>query len=244
MHYDQDYILCQLQHGFGLEGGDSVNWMGHLLYVFPGWMGWSAEKYIHTFELKPGLWCRHPSPNRSQNGWASFVNGTWDGVMSRDQMKGILCYLIKNNQTNAVHRLLLEHKKRMFLFSNNSIRNGQNPVTAKRKIPDITLGDIWALFIRGKYTKGALSWLILCICDIHLLLSAIEIRFSNDNDIISFLICASISHDIRPTFVSKIAIKASDYNDINDKAYRYWSGWRLQKEVYEYWAPKIREVFG
>lgn len=244
MHYDQDYILCQLQHGFGLEGGDSVNWMGHLLYVFPGWMGWDPNKYIKTFESKPGLWCRHPNTNRSTGGWASFAGGTWDGVMSRDQMKGILCYLVKNKMLLAIKRLLNEHKKRFLLFANNSIKNGQDPKTAKRKVPDLTVGDIWGLFIRGIYSRGFFSWVALCLCDIHLVASAIESRFSNDNDIISFIICATLAHDIRPTFVSKFAIMICNYGDINDKAYRYWSGWRLQKEVYDYWAPKIREVFG
>lgn len=240
MNYDDDFIIGQIDNNIGgnIEGGDSANWMAHLLYVMPIWMGWTAIKYAYTFEVGPGEWVRHPNPERSRYGWAATPKIT----ISRDQLTGILCLLAKNKMTKQILRLFKEHCDNYMLRSFNTINNGEDPATAKRKTPDFTGPDIWALYVRGISPKGWISHLFLCFCDLHLLGGAISIRCSpSRTDVISHCIKLALANDVRPTFVIKLTNKVHSLKDLSSRLHNYWCTWRDNCEMAGMWTDKLEE---
>lgn len=240
MNYDDDFIIGQVDPNIpgGIEGGDSLNWMSHLLYVCPSWKGWNHVKIANAFEVAPGEWVRHPNPERSVFGWAATPKIT----ISRDQLTGILCLMAKNHMARPIVRLLKEHCDNYMLRAFNTIRNGQNPATTSRKKPDFTGPDIWALYVRGLTRKGVWTYLFLCFCDLHLLLGALAIRFKpSRNDIISHIIKLALANDIRPTVITWLINRVHSADDIDHRLLRYWATWRDQREMADRWSIKIRE---
>lgn len=150
MNKDKYNIIGQIQPDGSIEGGDSVNWMGHYLYLtkhkFP---------FRKTFEVGFGAYVRHPDPKQTNNGFGAYYKNPWDGVISRDQLIGIIMGLMSQKDRIGMVKLTLHHALRGFLFTYNTRKNGQNPTQTKWKIPDLTFMSIWALILRG---FGPLSW--------------------------------------------------------------------------------------
>lgn len=239
MHIDDLGIICQPQRDGTLEGGDSVNWMGHALFV-GALRGWSIERYCSTFEVRPGVWVRHPIPSRSMWGWASYEDGVWNGCVSRDQMTGILCCLLKFDHRDALKSLFVEHCKRFLLFATNTIKNGQDPKTITRKCPDLTGPDVWALYVRGLMRPSLIKELLLCVLDLHLLAAAIMFRRSPRTDVLSFVIKLAAADLVDSSPVSRYALSITSRESVIDSLREYWCGWRDQPEMFYYWEAYAR----
>lgn len=239
MHIDDLGIICQPQRDGSLEGGDSVNWMGHALFV-GALRGWSIERYCSTFEVRPGVWVRHPIPSRSMWGWASYEDGVWDGCVSRDQMTGILCCLLKFDHKPALRSLFIEHCKRFLLFATNTIKNGQDPRTLTRKCPDLTGPDIWSLYVRGLMGPSMIKSALLNLLDLHLLFAALLFRRNPRTDALSFVIKLAAADLVDSTFVSRLASSITDGDTVVSALRDYWCGWRDQPEMFQHWEAYAR----
>jgi len=243
MHIDKYGIIGQIQSDGSIEGGDSVNWMGHWLYLSDR-SDDTAKKFINTFEVGFGAYVRHPYPDATYNGFGAYYKNPWDGCISRDQFTGLVGYLVASKQHGAIARILLHHLLRLMMFSYNTITNATNPATSKRKIPDLTLFDIWAMELRGLGTIVALLlYPILMICDLHILMHAIIHRFSkSDNDPISMVMKAMVTREICPTPISYLAWKLLDKTKLINDLKNYWCGWRDSCDIVVLYEKKLKEL--
>ena len=234
MNVDEDGILVQVQADGSLEGGDSANWMGHWIYLTDG-----DFPFVDFFEKDWGGYCRHPMPSMTNNGFGAFYQNPWDGVISRDQLTGIIAALISQKKYLAMLRLFFHHAMRGFLFSYNTIHNGVEPKTAGWKFPDLTLFDIWAHELRG---FGKFSWILyplLLVLDLHMLMATLLHRKKYNSDPISYALKLIVSHDHIPTLTSLLSWKLCDKHKLVDEVSNYWSGWRDQGFMVELYSAKL-----
>lgn len=238
MHIDGLGILCQPQSDGTLDGGDSVNWTAHAIFV-GAVRGWDRDRFCRTFEMRPGAWVRHPEPSRSSFGWAAYEAGAWQGCISRDQMTGVMCLLVRLDHRRALADLLREHLRRGLLFSSNTIKNGQDPRSVNRKVPDFTGPETWSLYVRGLMRPSLFKSAVLCVLDVALLLSALALRFKPKDDVLSFLIRLATADWVDPTPVSGLALRVTDFDRIRLSLKNYWTGWRDQPEMFYKWGEYI-----
>ena len=234
MFFDSEGILGQVQSDGSIEGGDSANWMGHLVYLTN-----SKTDYTYLFEVGFGAYVRHPNPASTNHGFGAYYKDPWNGVISRDQLTGIIAALIAQKRYGAMLRLMGHHAARLFLFSYNTIHNGVAPATARWKMPDLTLFDIWALELRGFGYLSWLFWPILLVFDIHLLLNTLFKLGKKQDDPISFAMKLIICKEHVPTLTSLLAWIICDreklYKDIAD----YWGGWRASPDMTILYKPRL-----
>ena len=239
---DENGIIVQPQPDGSYDGGDSVNWMGHYIYLtedkdnFP---------FVDTFEVGRGGYVRHPYPKKSFHGFGAYYKNPWDGVISRDQYTGILAGLIAKGDGRAILRALGHHALRLFLFSYNTIPNGVDPKTAKKKLPDLTLFDIWAMELRA--LASAYSWLkpiiwpVLCVLDLHMLVSTIFVNSAlyKDEDVISYLIKLFVTLDHVRTPVGSLMARILNRNKMILFVTKYWCGWRRNCDMAKLYQERI-----
>lgn len=247
MNRDKYRIIGQIQSDGSIEGGDSVNWMGHWLYlddeVNAAKESWNIDKYIKAFELGFGGYVRHFDPSQTDNGFGAYYKNPWRGVISRDQLIGILAALIKHRKLGPVLRLIFQHSLRLFLFSYNTIKNGEDPKMAKQKLPDPTLFDIWAMELRalGNAVKGLkyILYPILAVLDLQMLLSTLFYNKKGYTDI-SYAISLITSVENNSTFISRLTYKLCNKNKLLAALKKYWCGWRDNCEMYSLYENKLK----
>lgn len=243
MHRDKYGIIGQIQPDGSVEGGDSACWNGHWVYLnsangsFP---------YVKIFEVGFGGYCRHPHPEQTYQGFGAYYKNPWNGCMSRDQLTGTLLALIKQQEHMAMLRLFLQHACRLWLFTYNTIPNGSNPKTAGWKLPDLTVMDFWATALRGFGKASWLLWPLLCVLDVHLLLSAIYDKYfdQKEPDCINFIGKLLVAREYVPTPVSWLATKFVNKANLLERLTAYWCTWRDNPEFLPAFDKKLTEVLG
>jgi hypothetical protein len=238
-HRDKSGIIGQPIVYGKIEGGDSACWMGHYIYLsndqeFP---------FVETFEKRFGGYVRHPDPSRTINGFGSLCANSFDGCISRDQLTGILLALIAQKKRAATLALLIDHMFRLFLFAYNTIPNGADPATSKRKIPDLTLFDIWALEIRALGPCGLLLYPVLCVFDLHVLFAILLDRTGfnrEDNDVINLAGKLIAGKEHLPTPISLLAYKLADKKSLIERIKSYWSGFRDNKGFIPLYEERLK----
>src|SRR5690606_26913360 len=118
-------LLGQIQLEGSVEGGDTINWMGHRLYHESDFFGWTPEKLILFFEVGFGGYVRHFDPNQTYHGFGAYYKNPYNGVMSRDQLTGLVGMMVKRKQYYPLLRLTLNHLARLGLFAYNTRKNGK-----------------------------------------------------------------------------------------------------------------------
>lgn len=234
MNKDKYGIIGQIQSDGSMEGGDSVNWMGHYVYLTD-----DTFPFLYTFEISPGAYVRHPDPDQTTNGFGSFYKNPWNGCISRDQMTGILAALIKKKQYLASLRLILHHSLRGFLFAYNNIHNGEDSKTAKWKIPDPTGPDIWAMEIRSLGIFSKLLYPVLMLCDLHLLGATLYYKNKDQKDPISHAMKHIVSKNHTPTIISKLSWKLLNKKKLIREIENYWCGWRDNCEMSKLYEKEL-----
>jgi hypothetical protein len=228
-HRDKSGIIGQpIDDGGRIEGGDSACWMGHYIYLTND----QTFPYVETFEKRLGGYVRHPDPDMTNNGFGALCADSFDGCISRDQLTGILLALIAQKKRVATLALLLDHMFRLFLFAYNTIPNGADPETSKRKMPDLTLFDIWALEIRSLGLFGLILYPLLCVFDLHVLFAVLIDRIGfnrKDNDVINLAGKLIAGKEHLPTPISLLAFKLADKRSLMVRITDYWSGFRDNK---------------
>lgn len=236
---DQYGIIGQIQPDGSIEGGDAACWQGHHVFLtddkdnFP---------YVSTFEVKFGAYVRHPHPHATNNRFGAYYKDPWNGCISRDQLTGIIAAIVRKGDKVAMLRLMLHHACRLFLFSYNTVKNGVDPKDAKWKMPDLTLLDIWATYLRGFGKASWLLWPLLCVLDIHMLLNTMYSNIQDEDDKINFAIKLLISREFVPTPISWLSSKILNKSKLLDSIKRYWCGWRQNCGMYELYEKRIKEL--
>lgn len=234
---DNRGLLVQQVHWLptGLDGGDSLCWTGHYFYLTNNHR---TKYYREQFEYpgKPGIYHRHPDPTFSLYGWASEPN-----VESRDQLTGRLCYQAKMNDKEALKSSLWRHFLRGMIFASNTMGNGKDPKEAKFKLPDITLFDVWALYIRG--LRLWLLYPLLLAFDIQLVISAPLSRTKQSDDIINHTLKCILANEVMPTPWIWLINRLNSKQTTMYKLQSYWGNWRKQSGMVELYAPYINKYW-
>ena len=128
------------------------------------------------------------------------------------------------------------------MIYSNYIKNGVDPKTAKRKMPDITVFDVWAMEIRA---LGKFAWLLfplLCILDIHMLFNTILVNTEDDYDQINYAMKLIISREHVPTPVSYLSLKLLNREHLIKNIKGYWNGWRHNPGMTPLYEKRIMEL--
>jgi hypothetical protein len=246
MYFDQYGIIGQIRdHGkIKVEGGDAANWHSHLTYFAEH----PDHKRMQMFNISAGAWVRHPDPNNTDGGFGAYYKNPWNGCISRDQLTGILGYLIKFKRRKQLFELILHHMAWGFLFSYNTIKNGNH--VDHWKWPDITGPDIWAMELRGIARCVPLSiaiiYPILVTLDIHLLLNCIYTNsrsVEEEDDVLAHVMKLSVALDYYPTPFALIAEKLTDKHGLFSKLRSYWGGWRRSAGMAKITTDYLRKKF-
>jgi hypothetical protein len=252
LHRDKYGIIGQIQPDGSIEGGDSATWNGAYVYLTN-----SDFPYVKTFEVSWGGYVRHPHPEQTYNGFGAYYANPWSGCMSRDQWTGVIGALIRQKERMALLRLIAHHALKGFLFTYNTIPNGQDPTKTKFnllkffyrkkgenyfKLPDITLFNMWGMYLRG---FGAFSWIfwpLLCVLDLHLLIDTVFSNKQDDNDQINYALRMMVAREFVPTPTVALAVKILDKQHLLDMLKGYWCGWRNNCDMYPLYEKKITEL--
>ena len=241
MNRDKYGILGQIQPDGSIEGGDALNWECHYRYFTSEEM---PPLILTWFNISSGAYVRHPSPNHTTYGFGAHYRNPWNGCISRDQLTGIIGYLIKFKERRRLLQLILHHMAWGFLFAYNTIRNGDKD--HRWKWPDFTGPDIWAMELRGiaRVVPGSIILLypILCLLDIHLLLNTLYVNRKEDNDVLSFVMKLCVSLDYYPTPLSSLAGRLLKQYIMYRHLYHYWGLWRRQPEMASIHAQYLEKI--
>lgn len=250
MNRDKYGIIGQIQRPgskIKVEGGDSLTWMGHWLYlndgVDPGGKTvTNTKQYIDFFEVAPGAFVRHPDPELTNNGFGAYYKNPYNGCITRDQLTGALAALIKGGHSDAMWRVIKHSMYRGMLFTYNTIKNGADPATADWQVPDIMFMDIWAMMIRG---MGVWRWILyplLVVLDLHMLINTIFTNFFDrkNNDQINQVVKLLVGIDYAPTPVSLLSWWLSDKALLLGALERYWTGWRDTPEFMSLYDRRLK----
>lgn len=272
---DRHHMIGQVGHTDlpdGIDGGDTVNRMGHygflirvIKILFPKveWIDYLPytmlsrtynEKVLGKFECArhPGCYVRHFDPAQGAHGTVAHCGGHYDGVMSRDQTIPVMICLGIYRSSEALWRLFKSHLRRGLLFTTNTVGNGTDWRTAKRKMPDFTGPEVWALYIRGfepaKWHWRILYWLIfatpLHILDLETMVGSIIWRFKKHDDVINHCSVCIYGMVRMPTLTMVLANKLNSHQRMHDKMVEYWSHWRASPYFVDLYDGPMMRFFG
>lgn len=242
MNFDSAGFIGQIQSDGSVEGGDSLCWNGHWLYL-------TKEAQIaipivrmpmHRYKVSFGAYVRHPIPEFTNNGFGAYYKSPWDGCISRDQFTGLLVGLIAENNKLAMLEVILHWSLRLFLFSYNTKTNGRDPDTTHYKMPDFTGPDIWATALRGFGIFSWFFWPLLCVLDLHTLINTIIHNHKKESDAINFTGKLLVAKDYCPTPTSLLAWWVCDKKELLKELEEYWCGWRDSQEFYLLYENKLK----
>lgn len=241
----QDYPI---EHNGGIDGGDSINRMAHYHFLIkanknigndiaerenlPSRQPSEYEDQLGLFECKnsKGNYRRHPEETKF--GIAYYCNGTYDGVMSRDQTTPLIISLISLKMYKRLAMYFLRHLMRGLLFTTNTRQNALSLKT--KKLPDFTGPEFWGLYIRSNPLTAILLYPLLCLFDVETLIGSIVRRFQPiiskngtvNDDVINHLTIAIFQAQNYPTPISYLALKINRYDDMLAKLTMYCCEWR------------------
>lgn len=250
-------IIGQVQQGTWdkwVEGGDSAAWNGYYSYFSKDT---KTLPYVKTFEIGFGAYVRHPVPVATNNKFGAYYNNPWDGCISRDQLGGILLGIIAERDYLAMLRLMLHWSLRLFLFSYNTIQNGEDTTKTKfsifkffynpeqenyYKMPDLTFFNMWGLALRGFGVMSWIFWPLLVVFDIHMLADAMLANKDDNKSINSHLGRLHVATKVAPTPLSYLSRKLANKQVFKKKAEHYWAGKRVNPGISDLMQKAIEKL--
>lgn len=233
----QDYPK---KHNGGIDGGDSINRMGHYHFLLdankkigndigvrenlPSRTKGEYESQLKMFECKDskGNYRRHPT--KTEFGIADYCNGTYDGVMSRDQTIPLLISFAVLKMYKRLGMYFLRHLMRGLLFTTNTRKNALSINT--KKLPDFTGPEFLGIYIRSNPITGILLYPLLLVSDLFTVGGSIIRRFQDvkdNDDVINHLTICIYTRMNYPTPLTFLANKINDYDDMLYKL-KYYCG--------------------
>lgn len=236
MNRDEHGIIGQIQADGSVEGGDAACWMGHWLYL-------SKEKFPYTrvFSAGFGAYVRHPVPERTNEGFGAYYNGPWDGVISRDQLTGVLAGIIAEKKWIEGVKVIIHHMAWLMLFSYNTRKNGAFPGSTPWKWPDLTGPDIWAMEIRACGPFGWWLWPLVFVFDLHTVFNTLLHRFQKKTDPINFAMKLIVGKNHMATPFSVISFVICDKEKLIHELRDYWCEWRDGCDIVPLYVGELRD---
>lgn len=206
-----------------IEGGDSASWNGLYMYL-------KGENKVPMsfFEVGCGAYVRHPHQHPIANKYGAYYRNPWNGNFTRDQKTGIMVGLIRTKDYKGLLRMGAHWALRGFLFAYNNKENGKDPYNSPWRVPDLTLFDMWATFLRGFGKFSFLFRNLLLILDLQILLTTFYITYikKEDEHVLNYLARLMVSKEFQPTLISLMAVKMVDTKQMDKALLKYWTGWR------------------
>lgn len=258
-------------HNDGIDGGDSINRMGHYHFLIeankrigndigekenlPSRSFIEYEVQLDNFECykSKGNYRRHPV--KTEKGIAWYCNGTYDGVMSRDQSIPLVISLAFMKMYKRLGMYFLRHLMRGLLFTTNTRPNAN--YLKPKKFPDFTGPEFWALYLRSNLVTAVLFYPLLCLFDLETLLGSVIRRFQPliskkgkvNDDVINHLTVCIYGRLKYPTPTIWLACKINSYQDMMEKLKYYWGdhpkhNWRQSPYFVNLYEPLVRKFMG
>lgn len=190
------------------DGGDTCAIVGTLLVCCP----WYCPSRLEQKFIDPLT----NTPRRHPNFYKWYGKG-WR--FSRDQLIPMLCAAIVCGELySPFFRKLFEmHRKRWFLTAWNKFRNGANGESKGEKFPDLTLCEIWALWIRVK--KPWWRRLVLWFLDLETLVGGMLWRSGLRKSRVTrnHLLVTIVSRKYFPTLASRLNARVTPFDEMCDR---------------------------
>jgi hypothetical protein len=238
MNRDAFGAICQIREDGSIECGDSVCWTGHEYYL-SGKNPIRKHSFSDFFGAGKFAYVRHPNDFATDNSFGCYYKNPWDGVISRDQLTGLLAGLIAEKNVWRSFLLIIHHAAWLFLFSYNTRPNGKNPKESKWKWPDPTGPAMWAMEIRALRWWGAPLYPLLCVFDLYNFFAVFYYNKTEDKDPINFCIQIIIGREFFPTPFSFLTFKLLFKEKMILELSNYWCGWRDNCEIVDLYAERI-----
>ena len=230
-------VIGQVQGG-GIDGGDSASWNGIYNYLTDG-----KGVDMTYFEVGFGAYVRHPDPDPVTDTFEAYYKSPWDGNFTRDQMTGTVAGLGAQKNYGALIRLGLHWSLRGFLLAYNNRENGVDPAKGPWRFPDLTLLDMWALYIR-MFPIAFLFRGVLNILDVMVLINTFIVTHitKEDEHVLNFLIKVITSVDRTKTLTSYLTSKIIDREQMDKALTKYWCNWRRNCGFVNLYRAKMKKV--
>lgn len=111
------------------------------------------------------------------------------------------------------------------------------------KLPDLTLFEFHALYIRGFRKTGLLAKAYLHLADLFLVFSALFRSHSEDEDVINHSIQSAYAAKIMPTVFSRLANDINQADDLSNKMKRFYDHPRLPSFLSTVWKSVCNKYF-
>jgi hypothetical protein len=163
--------------------------------------------------------------------------------MSRDQSLPLLISFAYIGFYKRLAMYFLRHAMRLFLFTNNTRKNNENPKDTPWKLPDITGPEFFSVYLRSHPVIGYMLYPLLCILDLELLIGSVLWNYREKNDDIIQHSASLIFSNLRVrTPVSWLATKVIKKQLIIDKLTQYWCGWRKSCYFVSLYEPLLDRI--
>lgn len=245
------------------DGGDTAHRTGHYFFLIQlqekvfnqKWkkmLPFASDEYYksHMDDLEPikGCYVRYPKRADKLEPNHYYCEGTYEGVMSRDQMTPLLISAGYRKDYKRIAWAFLRHMMRGFIFMSNTRRfemvNGEHVMY--RRMPGFAFFEYFNLFLRGLPALGYILYPLVMLFDLETLLSSIFHRmgWSNGDDVANH--CAICIYGMQrvPTPVMHLANKINSYKDMKAKQESYWGGWRQMGFFSSMFDRPMRKYFG
>jgi hypothetical protein len=212
------------QRDGSVGGGDTASMVGIILAL-------SKDKVLvqHLLNSLP-LLLKDGIPVRT---WQDKPEGS-KLRFSRDQLVPMICAGIVHGRHPVLDAIFKSHLRRLLLVAWNWNANGEE---VKWRLPDLTLLQVWGLWLRYKRPTG--MRLLLWFCDLEHFVGTLLWRYKvfmedeatakkyrvTQNHMLLGIVCNTYDS----TFISRLSHKMTPYKALNER----WSGHCIdQKEYY------------
>lgn len=187
------------------DGGDTIAIIGSIMVgggVIPAAV---SRHMLEFFDFQAMAPLRHPDVTK----WSGHPDR-----FSRDQLVAILSGLAMSPHPlpYLASYLYLSHRRRWFVFAWNWRRNGEMNVPRKRA-PDTTGPEVWALWLRVRRTR----WrrLVLWLLDYRIVVGALLWRFLPRNNVTrNHMNMLIVSMTVDRTWAARLAWRIADHKDL------------------------------
>lgn len=188
------------------DGGDTAAILGNVITLqleetFP-------DRMLHSLIDPNGIPRRHPDTSK------------WWGQsdrFSRDQLIPLICAGIRLGKHIAIDEIFQSHRKRKFLTAWNTKGNGA--MDMPDKFPDLTLFEVWALWIR--YKKPWWARIVLWFLDLETLGGALDWRYHRKDRVCrNHMLVSIVGRKYLPTVTTWLINKINNWDDLIER----WAG--------------------
>lgn len=257
---DQEGWQGQIQPDGSLDMGDTAHRTGNFHFLVSLTENKNLNKELSNYasdefykvqfdqlESKWGCYCRFPKKSYNLEPQHYYNEGPYLGVMSRDQTQSLIIAAGIKNDYKRILRMMVTHALRLFLFTQKSKRflSEKENDNVWRK-PDFTGFEFFALYLRAIPVFGYILYPLVLLGDIETLIGSIGRRTwaKDDDDVANHVSICIFGMQRVWSPIMWLANKINSYEDMKQKQYSYWAGWRNQEFYVTLFDAPMKKYFG